>query len=241
MDKFKRYLQDLAVHEDEKSKKNLQEPRKKILVNAGIRLNWLGDYFANPKIKWEEKILPIEKIQFTGTSPKWNKILTEKCGRSVKKFKELLKNKPNLKKIFEGESSFGNETILVRVSEDKGMFKVLDGMHRFVGAVLKGDQNIKVFVPINEKNVLPICEEHVVYDLIRGFMRNAKDRQGKTELYYALTLLLRTYGNVEVLLKKRFNKKYVHDDDVQDIIKKVLKINKNYDKPTTSSKRKTRD
>ncbi|OQX51523.1 hypothetical protein B5M47_00225 [candidate division CPR3 bacterium 4484_211] len=222
MDKFEYYLKKLADHEDEKSKPYLSGPRARILVNAGIRLNWLGDFLANPEIKWEERELPVEKIQFTGTSLKWNKVLIDQCGRSVSKFRALMARNPKLKEEFQQEASFGNEIILVRKSEGEGFYKVLDGMHRFMGAVLEGKEKLRVFLPINEDEHLPVCEAHTVYDLIRGFVRNAKDREGEMGLYHALKLLCRTYANVKGLLRERFNKDYVHDDKVQKIIKKVL-------------------
>ncbi len=222
MDKFEHYLEKLADHEEKKSKFYLSDSRARILVNAGIRLNWLGDFLANPEIKWEERELPIEKIQFTGTNPEWNKILIDQCERSVNKFRALIARSPELKEKFQQEASFGEEIVLVRKSEEEGFYKVLDGMHRFVGAVLENKEKIKVFLPLNEDEHLPICEAHTVYDLIRGFIRNAKDKEGEKELYYALKLLCRTYGNVRQLLKERFNENYVFDKKVQEIIQKVL-------------------
>ncbi|OQX71550.1 hypothetical protein B6D52_00980 [Candidatus Parcubacteria bacterium 4484_255] len=222
MNRFAQYLKQLAEHEEERVKSYLNDPRAKILVNAGISLNWLGDFFANPEIKWEEQELPIEKIQFTGATPEWNKILIDQCERSVEKFQELIDKQPKLKKRFQQEASFGSEIILVRKSENKDFYKVLDGMHRFMGSVLKKEKKVKVFTPINEKSVLPICEAHTIYDIIRGFVRNARDAEGENELYHALKLLCRTYANVKTLLKERFNENYVRDKKVQEVIKKIL-------------------
>lgn len=53
-------------------------------------------------------------------------------------------------------------------------------------------------------------------------MRNARDEQGKNELYHALKLLSRTYANVKELLRERFNYDGVRDKEVQGIIKKAL-------------------
>ena len=222
MDKFKKYLEQLANHEDKKPDFYLRNSRTRILVNAGIRLNWLGDFFANPEIKWKEQELSLERIQFTGTNSEWNKILIDQCGRSVNKFQVLIEKQPKLKEKFQKEASFGDEIILVRKSENKGFYKVLDGMHRFVGTVLEDRKKVQVFFPVNEDEFLPICEAHTVYDLIRGFIRNAKDEKGEIELYHGLKLLCRTYANVRELLTERFNENYVHDNKVQEIIKKVL-------------------
>lgn len=223
MSKFEDYLRELASHEAEKSDSILQDPRTTILVHAGIRLNWLGDFFANPAIKWVEREVPIEQIQFTGTSPEWNEVLIIQCSRSVAQFCELINRESELKAKFEKEASFGEESILVRTSEDEGLWKVLDGMHRFVGAVLQGKDTVKVFLPLNENEHLPVCEAHVVYDLIRAFTRNARDDQGKNELYHALKLLARTYENVIYLLRNRFSENYVYDTEAQKVIQQVIK------------------
>ncbi|NTW22177.1 hypothetical protein HGA34_01370 [Candidatus Falkowbacteria bacterium] len=222
MNKFEKYLSDLAAHEESKSKKQL-DPRGRILVNAGVGLNWIGDYLANPKIKYRKIKLPVEKILFTGTNPGWNKILLERCDKSVEKFSDLMAKNAVVRKKFETEASFGSEPILLRGPDESGMYRVLDGMHRFVGAVLKDKKTITAYAPINEGKYLPVCEAHVVYDLIRGFQRHAKDKQGEVELYHALKLLTRTYGNATELLKRRFSYKYVADKEVQAVIAKVIK------------------
>ncbi len=221
---FDKYLKSLAVHERQKSAH--LDPRSTILVNAGIGLNWLGDYLANPKIKFKKVSVPVEKILFTGTEPKWNKILIDRCERSVVKFRTLIEKDERLRKKLTNEASFGKEPILLRGPDEQGMYHVFDGMHRFVGAVLAGKKSIYAYAATNERKHLPVCEAHVVYDLIRGFQRHAKDERGKVELYHALKLLSRTYGNVPDLLKKRFDAKHVADNDVQEIIKRVINESK---------------
>ncbi len=225
MNDFEKYIEGLADHEDEKSKSFL-DPRKRILVNAGIRLNWIGDFLANPNIKYQKTEVPINQVLFTGTTPDWNNVLIDKCERSVDKFLKLIEQDEEIKKRFTHEASFGNEPILMRGPDEKGFYRVFDGMHRFVGAVAEKRKTVMAYVPINEDKHLPVCEPHTVYDLIRGFQRHAKDINGKTELYYALKLLARTYENVIELLKNRFNSTYVADDEVQEIIKKVIKETK---------------
>uniref|UniRef100_A0A7C4M0W3 Uncharacterized protein n=1 Tax=candidate division CPR3 bacterium TaxID=2268181 RepID=A0A7C4M0W3_UNCC3 len=222
--KIEKFIKELAKHEREKISYQFEDSRNSILVTSGLHLNWIGDFFSNPKIKWEEKEIAVEKIKFTGTNPKINDILLNQCHRSPKEFRKLIKDNPKIKKEFEKYTSFGNEPILVRKDEDnKGYYKVLDGMHRFVGASLSNKPKIKVWLPINEDVELPYCEPHVVYDLMRGYMRHAKDKEGQKELYYALKLLNRTYANVKDLLKGILGEKWVFDKDVQKIIKKVLK------------------
>lgn len=223
--KFQNFLKNLAHHEEEKSKDFLTDPRQVILVNAGIRLNWLGDFFANPTIKWEEKELPLEVILFTGTSLDWNRILLDRCEKKVEKFLELMASDEALRRKFRSEASFGEEIILVRKGEKEGTYKVLDGMKRFVGHVLEGKETISVYLPVNEDDCLPICEAHVVYDLLRAFRRHARDEKGKEQLYQALSFLLRTYANVRQLLSVRFGPEREQDEELQEVITKVLKEN----------------
>lgn len=225
MNDFEKFINTLADHEDEKSKSFL-DSRKRILVNAGIRLNWIGDFLANPNIEYKKIDVPINQVLFTGTNPGWNKVLIDKCERSVKKFQGLIAQDKKIKKRFTQEASFGNEPILMRGPDEKGYYRTLDGMHRFVGTIIEKQKSVSAYVPINEGQHLPVCESHTVYDLIRGFQRHAKDENGKIELYHALKLLARTYENVIKLLENRFNPAYVADDEAQEIIKKVIQETK---------------
>jgi len=220
-DDFEKYISSLAKHETENSESFL-DSRSEILVNAGIRLNWLGDFLANPNIKYKKIDVAVEKILFTGTVPKWNKILMDRCGRSVKKFQELIEQDEEIKKKFTNEASFGSEPLLMRGPDEEGFYRIFDGMHRFVGSVIQNRKVVSAYVPINSEDHLPICEAHTVYDLIRGFQRNANDEAGKIQLYYALKLLVRTYENVLDLLKYRFNEEYIPYVEVQKIIAKVI-------------------
>jgi hypothetical protein len=223
MTEFDTYLANLAQHEREKSRSLTSDPRNEILVNAGVRLNWLGDFFANPSIVWVKQTFDVNYIQFTGTNLEWNEILIKKCNRNPNEFIELINQHEEQRKKFENESSFDpNIPILVRKSDAVGKYKVLDGMHRFVGCILEGQITIEAYFSENEDNILPWCEPHVVYDLIRGYIRNAADEEGEKDLYHGLKLLLRAYGNVMDLLMNRFNTEYVDNEKVQKVIKKVL-------------------
>lgn len=225
MDKFEKYLKNLARHEEEKTNNIIKDPRKKIIIHAGVRLNWIGDFIGNKKIKWKKEELPIEKIYFSGTNPDWNKILINKCERSVANFKQLINKNHKLRNKFQKEASFRGDPILLRSGKEKSTYQVLDGMHRFVGAILKGKKKVKVYIPTNEKEYLPICEGHTVYDIIRGFQRNAYNKKGEKNLYHGLKLLSKTYENVDELLKNRFNYIHLPDIKVQKIIRKILKEN----------------
>lgn len=224
MNEFEKYLEKLAKHEGIKTDKIVRNPREKLIVNAGIRLNWIGDFLGNDKIKWRKTELPIENIYFSGTDPEWNKTLIDKCKRSVKEFRKLINKNSAVKKKFKKEASFSREPILVRANK-KNTYLVLDGMHRFVGAVLSKKEKVAAFIPLNEKSHLPICESHTVYDLIRGFQRNAYNKKSEQYLYHGLKLLSKTYENVDELLKNRFDYIHLPDEKVQKITRKILKEN----------------
>jgi hypothetical protein len=222
MNTFEDYLEKLAEHEVETAFERLPDPRDRILVAAGVKLNWLGDYFGNDKIRWELQNIPVENIQFTGGPQRWNKILLEECERSVEKFKKLMTDRPEVKKLFESEASFSEEPIIVRHDFEKtGNYKILDGLHRFVGALLQDREEIASYVPHNESEHRPVLEPHVIYDLIRGYLRSDRDGLAKERLLLALQLLAETYDNVLPLLKERFNENYIFADDVQEITRKI--------------------
>ena len=226
MDDFERYLEKLAGYEEEKAKEVLKSPRDKILVYAGVHLNWLGDFLGNPDIKWVKKKISVNNIEFSGMSPEANEILLKKCERSAEKLKELIKEDSLLKEKLEKEflsEEIRGDPILIRIRPDTGKYTVLDGMHRFVGMVLRDVKKVEAYLPINEEGKLPHCEPHVVYDLIRGFRRNADDEKGEEGLYQSLLFLTRIYGNVKDLLRTRFSRKWVHSERASDIFEKLLR------------------
>jgi len=221
MDNIDKYLESLADHEEEKAHDYLT-PRERLLINAGYRLNWIGDYVANPDIEFELKDLELNSLILTGTTPDWNEVLINKCEKSINKFQELIKTDKKIKNKFKREASYGKEPVLARGPDNERKYKLIDGMHRLVGAIVKGRETISAYVVQNESDHLPHCEAHTIYDLIRGFQKNAYDNKGEVELYYSLKLMARTYGNVVNLLTNRFNSEYVNDDKVQKIIKNVI-------------------
>jgi hypothetical protein len=223
---FEIYLKALVEHEQEKSLVWLKDhPYESIKVFAGHKLSWLGDYFGNPKIKWQKKQININDIRFTGTNTELNAILIEKCGMSVSVLLDLIETDKDVKNLVEKNATFSDHMIVVRHDFKDGKYLMLDGTHRLLGYILKGDKAINVWYPVNEREYLPECEAHVIYDLIRGFLRTNKDEESCNELYYSLKLLSKTYGNVSELLEKRFNQNYVFDSQVQAIISKVLHSN----------------
>lgn len=220
---FYQYLKHIANMAEARTLREIGgDVYKRILVHSGVQLNWLGDYLANPEITWEKRTVAVSQVLFTGTNPEWNDVLIDRCKRSVNAFVELCEEHPRIRDRFAKEASFSQEPILLRRDEARAdHYKVLDGMHRFLGHVLDGDENIEVYIPVKE-DILPLCEAHTVYDLIRGFQRHAYDEQGAQDLEASLRMLLRCYSNARELLEHRFTKEWIHDEWVTAIIKKVL-------------------
>lgn len=190
---------------------------EQIVMYSGAALNWIADYITDENISWERETIFIDQLWLTGTNPEWNKIVIDKCQRSPRKLKEALR-RPAIRKIFK-KAEFNPLPILVRYEDEK--YKVLDGMHRVIGAILKGKKQIKAWIAMPQGKPSPRCEPHVVYDLLRAYQRGLnKDRKA---LLIALKFLKKSYGNVEGLLKHRFNKKWLPDDEIQEIIQEALK------------------
>jgi hypothetical protein len=166
----------------------------------------------------------LDQIVLTGMYGELNEILIKRCRRNPKKLQELMKKSPKVEKLIKKHASYKKLPIIVRHDEENigTKYKVLDGMNRVLGKIVKNEEKFKAYYPLNEFDHLPICEPHVIYDLIRGYQRNARDKKGKEQLYEALCLLARTYENVIPLLKERFGPERVFEDDVQEVIKRVL-------------------
>jgi len=220
MTQFEQYIKKLAIHEDERNRKEMN-PREIILVNSGISMNRIGDFIANPKIKFKKISVPLEKVLFTSTNPDWNKILIKKCQRKVELFRQLINKDEELKNKISQDASFGNEPVLLHGPDESGNYRPFDGMHRIVGAVIKNRKVITAYVPVNIEKHPPICEPHIIYDLIRAYQK-LKNTRNEQSLINALVLLGQYYDNVPNLLKQRFDKRRVLDKDVQKIITKTI-------------------
>ncbi len=97
---------------------------------------------------------------------------------------------------------------------------MLDGMHRIVAAIRDGHDNIDAFMVRFQGSPKPVCESHVIYDLLRAYERGInRDRDG---LISALRFLRGSFTNVEELLRQRFDSSLLRNSDLQAIITVVL-------------------
>lgn len=210
----KKYLNDQLKHL--KSQAEKLSLREKLAMYSGALLKWTADYLSDGNIKWQKRKIKINDLTLAGTNPEGNKIIIDKCQRSPEKFRILLKKNPKIKKIFK-DAKLNSIPILVRYEEKE--YKVLDGMHRVIGAILANKSEITAFVG-KVSNPRSWIEPHVVYDLLKANQR--KLNTNREDLICALRFLCKAYINVEDLLKNRFNDSYVYDKNIQEIIKKVL-------------------
>lgn len=132
--------------------------------------------------------------------------------------RELFEKEPEAKNIF-NDAIFDEVPILVRVDEEK--YKVLDGMKRVIAAIRDGKTAIQAYVAEQNGIPKPKCEPHVVYDLLRAYQRGVN--HDRTELISALVFLRKSYTNVDELLRNRFAKNWLPDDEMQEIIREALK------------------
>jgi len=193
-------------------------PLEKILVFAGVAMNWQADFLLDETIKWRKKKLKLDDLYLTGTNPRWNAIVIDKCQRSPKKFRDYLLKNPAAKTIFK-KAKFSLYPILVH-HEDKKL-KVFDGMNRVIASLREGKKEIEAWVATPNKKPKPKVEPHVIYDFLRSYHRGInKDRKG---LIAALKFLRKSYSNVDQLLKERFNIDWVPSEEIQKIIRDSLK------------------
>jgi len=213
----KKFLKKLLKNSKKKVDVSL-DTTEQILIYSGSALNWIGDYITDKNAKWTKEKLNIDDLYLTGTNPKWNEIVIDKCKRSPRKLREYFKKNKGAKNLFKGVK-YQNLPILVRYEGKQ--YKVLDGMHRTIAAIRDNRKEITAFVVSLRGSPKPQCEAHVVYDLLRSYNRGIN--RNKKDLISALRFLRHGYSNVEDLLKKRFSKPYIPgDDEIQDIIRKSL-------------------
>lgn len=229
---FEDYLKIFAraelSHLEERIEK---DPRRVIMVLSGYRLNWIGFFLGNPEHQFNLKNVPFSEIEFTGTNPEWNEILLKQCNKSPEKLLELQAQNSfasSLKILEVPKHENSDLPILLKKESQDQKFQVFDGMHRLVKKVLEyGKSNQKKEdAQINawcfEGSMDPYCESHVVYNLITAYNWSEKAEQDKEMFIKALTLLLISYKNVKNLLVTKFSPASMNDDEVQELIQKVL-------------------
>ncbi len=211
------YLEKLAEAERARFE-NTNSSLERLLTYSGVALNWMADYLLDPNVIWRNETIAIDSLYLTGTSPEWNKVIIDEAQRSPTKLHILIANKPALSEFFKN-AQYDDSPILVRYEDDKN--KVLNGMHRVIGAILDGKEHIEAFIgELKGATYTPVCEPHVVYDLLRAYIRGINpDRKG---LIAALKFLRKAYSNVDELLKNRFGPDGIADDDIQAIIQDAL-------------------
>ena len=211
-----KYLERLASHLRTKVESS-QTTLELLIMLSGASLNWISDLVTDENILWTKEELPLKSLYLTGTTPEWNEIVIDKCQRSPLILGKLMEADSQIAKLF-CDAKFVSEPILVRLDEEK--LKVLDGMHRVIAAIRDKRETIFAFVAKSKGIPAPKCEPHVVYDLLKPYIRGMnRDKDG---LIISLRFLRKSYVNVEDLLKNRFNKTWIPSDEIQEIIQESL-------------------
>ncbi len=210
------YTEILIDHLIRKTRQT-NKPEDLLLMLSGASLNWIADFVLDESVAWEKREINVADLYLTGTNPEWNKIIIDRAQRSPEKLKRLMAEDSAVKTML-SNLVFDEVPILVRV--DDGKLKVLDGMHRVVAAIRDNRKTVSAYIGTPSGNSKPLCEAHVIYDLLRAYQRSIhKDRQG---LIAALRFLKNNYVNVESLLRDRFNAEWIPDEGVQKVIREVL-------------------
>ena len=121
----------------------------KILAVSGVPLNLITDSITSENIEWEKRVLKLDDLWLTSTTAEWDKIIIEKCQRSVARLREFIALEKSAGELF-AEAKFNEIPILVKFEE--GKYKVLDGMQRVVGGVKNGRRVISAFVAKQNAN-----------------------------------------------------------------------------------------
>jgi len=212
----KKYLRQLADNLEKATRPELSDVQR-IMMYSGARLQWLGDFFSDTTVTWKKKSWLIDDLTLTGTHPTWNSILLDRCHRSPREVRALFMAKPSIKKHF-ASARWNSQPILLRLVGKE--HKVLDGMHRVIAALRMGKTHIVGYEARANGMPRPMCEPHVVYDLLRAYERGlTTDRNG---LESALLYLRDVYDNVDVLLRERFDSAHLRHTELNEIIAKIL-------------------
>lgn len=211
------YLENLSKHLEQKALAGLSA-MDKIMIFGNVAMNWLPDILSDQNIKWRQSKIKLNQLVLTGTNPIWNPIIIDKCQRSPGKFHQFLSENPDQIELF-SEAVFDNTPIMIREEPDKSL-RVLDGMHRTIAAIRDGLKEIEAFIATNSNTPQPQCEPHLVYDLLRSYHRQINT--DRASLITSLKYLRKAYSNVDDLLRNRFNKSWVPNDEMQAIIQEAL-------------------
>ncbi|MBI3115176.1 MAG: ParB N-terminal domain-containing protein, partial [Candidatus Kerfeldbacteria bacterium] len=210
------FLNELIEHVMEKVS-GQQTPLERLQMVCNVAMNWIADYVTDPNVRWTRERVRVDDLYLTGTNPTWNPVIIDRCERSPAKLRETIRADASVAALF-ADLKADRRPILVRFEKEKP--KVLDGMRRVIAAIREDWDTIDAYVARHAGPAQPFCEPHVVYDLLKAYHRGLN--RDRASLVTALRFLRGAYGNVDVLLRERFVKAWVPDDEIQDIIREVL-------------------
>ena len=194
--------------------------RKQLMMCAGARLNSLGDIVSDRSIVWCLQCVDIEGLRLIrGISPELGEVIAGVCHGSARELRDLLGRDVALRLAFGKEALFDDTPLLAL--QQGGPPKVFDGVHRLVGALIEGRTTIWAWIGTLEGPPSPECEPHVVYDLLRSYLRGNRDGP---KLVAALVYLRQGYSNVDALLENEFSGTWGHNEELQSIVGEALSV-----------------
>lgn len=209
------FLQDLIKHSKGRVEDFYSEENQ-LIMYSGALLNWVGDYISDQTIEWRQEALNIDDLYLTGTNPEWNQVIIDQCQRSPIKLRQMIREEESVREMFENQPL---TDIPIMVRHEEGKLQVLNGMHRVVAAIMNQREEITAWIAELNGKAQPRCEAHVVYDLLRSYLRGNCNEEG---LKQSLMFLIDGYANVKDLLRNRFGYEREKDDGLRRIIDEVL-------------------
>ncbi len=195
--KFDQYLEQLL--EKELKKIPSYPPREVLQALSGLHRNWIGE-FVSDDTEWKLQTIPFSQIRLTGMDAQLNTLLIKRADRKIDILREILDQDVKARALLELRALHSSEPILVRPGSDETWW-VLDGMHRILGVIIRGQQSIRAWTPATTPELQ--IEAHVIYDLIKCLGSEPTEEQ-ITDLNSSLRLLSHRYTNVKIIISKYF-------------------------------------
>ena len=196
-------------------------------ISEGWQVNNVYYITSNTKYAWKLQNIPIEKIILTGMSPIIDKYIIRKFNGDPLKFVKAWHNDKKMRKeILKTGYYFHKERdyfpVLFFQSGEK--FKVFDGMHRTILALINGKKKIKAWVgyEVNPKGKPLISTNRCWF--LSNIHKVAKVKNIELErsiIKIGKEIIVNFRNGKKVLIKRIAG--WSHDPEIKRIFKKMIK------------------